>query len=82
MKQNVVKLSSPSITRWINFSSSSEVVELRIFANASSVASGTYAFTRVVYLKSASCSLIIGKSKLAPMKNNLVTMSPSEFQPP
>ena len=69
-EQNAVKLSSLSIPRCINFSSNSEVVELHIFANASSVAYGTAAYMKVVYQNSTSCSLIIGKSKLAPMKIN------------
>ena len=67
-KQNVVKLSSLNIPHWINFSSNSEVVKLNIFADVSSVAYGTAAYIKVVYQNSASCSLIIGKCKLAPMK--------------
>ena len=70
----LLKLSSLSIQCWINFSSSSEIVELHIFAHTSSVAYGTAAYIKVVYQNSTSCSLIIGKSKLAPRKNKLVTI--------
>ena len=79
-KQNVAKLSSLSIPRWINFSSNSEVVELYIFAEASSVAYGTAAYIKLVYQNSTSCSLIIRKSKLAPVKNKLVTIPRLELQ--
>ena len=60
--------------RWINFSSNSEVVELQVFADGFSVVYGTAAYIKVMYRNSTSCGLSIGKSKLAPMKNKLVTM--------
>ena len=44
------------------------------------MAYGTSAYIKVVYQHSTSCSLIIGKSKLAPMKNKLVTIPRLELQ--
>ena len=40
----------------------------------------TAAYIKVVYQNSTSCDLIIGKSKLAPMKNKLVTLLWLELQ--
>ena len=70
----LLKLSSLRIQCWINFSSGSEIVELHIFAHTSSVAYGTAAYIKAVHQNSTSCNLIIGKSKLAPRKNKLVTI--------
>ena len=53
---------------------------MHVFADAFSVAYGTAAYIKVVYRNSTSCGLSISKSKLAPMKNKLVTIRRLELQ--
>ena len=76
-KNSVLKLSSLAVPRWIHFKSTEiKKVELYIFADASSKAYGTAAYVNVVNTNSK----ILGKSKIAPMKNKFSTIPRLELQ--
>ena len=80
-KHSVLKLSSISVPRWIKFKTSdTQTVELHIFADASSKAYGAAAYIKITNLSSSHCNLILGKSKIAPMKNKLSTIPRLELQ--
>ena len=80
-KNSVLKLSSLAVPRWINFKSTeTKKVELHIFADASSKAYGAAAYVNVVNTNSKHCNLVLGKSKIAPMKNKLTTIPRLELQ--
>ena len=77
----VLKLSSLAVPRWINFKSTeTKKVELHIFADASSKAYGAAAYVNVVNTNSKHCNLVLGKSKIAPIKNKLTTIPRLELQ--
>ena len=76
-----MKLSSLAVPRWINFKSTeTKKVELHTFADASSKAYGAAAYVNVVNPNSKHCNLVLGKSKIAPMKNKLTTIPRLELQ--
>ena len=77
----VLKLSSLAVPRWINFKSTeTKKVELHIFADASSKAYGAAAYVSVINTNSKHCNLVLGKSKIAPMKNRITTIPRLELQ--
>ena len=76
-----MKLSSLAVPRWVNFKSTeTKKVELHIFAEASCKAYGAVAYINVINTNSKHCNLILGKSKIAPMKNKLTTIPRLELQ--
>ena len=71
-----MKLSSLAVTRWVKCKSTeTKKVELHIFADASSKAYGAAAYINVINTNSKHCYLVLGKSKIAPMKNKFTTIS-------
>ena len=71
-KNSVLKLSSLAVQRWIDFKSTeAKKGELHLFADASSKAYGVTAtaYVNAVNTNSKHCNLVLGKSKIAPMKN-------------
>ena len=80
-KNSVLKLSSLAVPRWINFKSTeTKKVELHRFAEGSCKAYGTAAYINVINTNSKHCNLILGKSKIAPIKNKLTTIPRLELQ--
>ena len=80
-KKSVLKLSSLAVQRWINFKSTeTEKTEFHIFADASSKVYGAAAYVNLRNTNSKSCNLVQGKSKIASMRNKLVTISRLELQ--
>ena len=76
-----MKLSSLAVPRWINFKSTeTKKVKLHIFAEASCKAYGAVAYINVINTNSKHCNLILGKSKIAPMKNKFTTIPRLELQ--
>ena len=76
-----MKLSSLAVPRWVNFKSTeTKNFELHIFAEASSKAYGAAAYINVINTNSKHCNLILGKSKIAPMKNKFTTTPRLELQ--
>ena len=76
-----MKLSSLDIPRSVNFKSTeTKKVDLHIFAEASSKAYGAAAYINVINTNSKHCNLILGKSKIAPMKNKFTTIPRLELQ--
>ena len=76
-----MKLSPLAVPRWINFKSTeTKKVELHIFGEAFSKAYGAAAYINVINTNSKHFNLILGKSKIAPMKNKLTTIPRLELQ--
>ena len=66
---------------WYVFIANPEnLLELHIFADSSSKAYGAVSYLRVRSSNSITCAFIAGKSRLAPIKENLLTIPELELQ--
>ena len=62
-------LSKIEISRWYHTNlSAEESIELRVFADASSVAYGAISFLRIMTKDDIRCKFVLGKSRLCPIK--------------
>ena len=79
-KEYVIEFSKIEIPRWHEFCNETPK-KLHIFADASRVAYGAAAYFRFCYQNDQiECSLIMGKSRLAPLKEKLIAISRLELQ--
>ena len=75
-KQDLIK-----IPRWYGFhDNNANAIELHVFADASSLAYGATAYFRSVSNNNVTTMLILAKSRLAPLKERLLTIPKLKMQ--
>ena len=76
-----LKLSSVVVPKWVNFKSTeTQKLELHMFADASNKAYDAAAYINVINTNSKHCNLVLGKSKIAPIKKKLSIIPILELQ--
>ena len=78
-KGTLKKLESVKISRWYH-TSPNDTIELHIFSDASSIAYGAVSYLRISRPDVIYCSFILGKSRLAPVRNKTMTIPRLELQ--
>ena len=78
-KSTLKKLESVKISRWY-YTSPNDTIELHIFSDASSIAYGAVSYLRISRPDVIYCSFILGKSRLAPVRNKTMTIPRLELQ--
>ena len=74
-----IYLENIEINRYYGFDSSTETTELHIFANSSNQAYGAVAYTRDIKKDRVDISFALGKSRLAPLDKNVLTIPKLEL---
>ena len=76
-KETLQDLPSIEIPRWYDIDLTNEQsLQLHVFADASNNAYGAVAYLRQAHEEYVTCSFIFGKSRLAPIKKNSLTLHP------
>ena len=78
-KSTLKKLESVKISRWYH-TSPNDTIELHIFSDASSIAYRTVSYLRISRPNAIYCRFILGKSRLAPVRNKTMTIPRLELQ--
>ena len=78
-KGTLKKLESVKISRWYH-TSPNDTIELHIFSDASSIAYGAVSYLRISRPDVIYCNFILGKSRLAPVRNKTMTIPRLELQ--
>ena len=80
-KATLHQLPSIETPRWYGFKfSEKSILELHVFADASSCAYGAVAYLRFKSNSEFKCSFVIGKSRIAPFKENSLSIPKLELQ--
>ena len=74
-----IYLENIEINRYYGFDSSTETTELQIFADSSNQAYGAVAYIRDVKKDRVNISFLLGKSRLAPLDKNALTIPKLEI---
>ena len=78
-KSTLKKLESVKISRWYH-TSPNDTIEIHIFSDASSIAYGAVSYLRISRPNAIYCSVILGKSRLAPVKNKTMAIPRLELE--
>ena len=70
------------MSRWYQYISPNDTIELHIFSNASSIAYGVTSYLRILISGVIYCSFILGKNRSALTRNKTMTISRLELQAP
>ena len=73
-KNTLDTLRTVEIPRWCRYTSSSDTVELHLLSDSLSIAYGAVAYLRIVTADNLYYSLVMSKSRLAPIRNKIMTI--------
>ena len=80
-KRNISSLVKIKIPRWYGFTATDMVLlELHVFSDALQCAQGAIVYMRYILKKSVTCNFVLGKSRLAPIKQSSMSIPKLELQ--
>ena len=80
-KRNIPSLAKIKMPRWYGFTATDMVqLELHVFSDALQCAQGAIVYMRYILNKSVTCNFVLGKSRLAPIKQSSMSIPKLELQ--